>query len=107
MTNYSMSTHLIEERANRLALLQEYLGYSDRVMAEVLDKRNTARVRLLSTGIVLVMDIYDDFVITAYAATYNQASAIYHQAGKNRLPQQLVKRINKNMERHPEFYVVK
>lgn len=107
MENYIVSNHLTEERANRLALLQEYLGYSDRVMVEVLDKRNTARIRLLSTGIILVLDIYDDFVITAYAATFNQASAIYYQAGKNRLPQQLVKRINKNMERHPEFYTVK
>ena len=40
-----MSNHLTEERANRLALLQEYLGYSDRVMIEVIDQRQTARLR--------------------------------------------------------------
>ena len=107
MGNYTMSNHLTEERANRLALLQEYLGYSDRVMIEVIDQRKTARLRLLSTGIILVLDLYEDFIITAYPATFERAVAIYKSAGKNRLPQQLVKRIRKNEERHPEFYVVK
>jgi hypothetical protein len=107
MENYTMSNHLTEERANRLALLQEYLGYSDRVMIEVIDQRQTARLRLLSTGIILVLDLYENFIITAYPATFERAVAIYKSAGKNRLPQQLVKRIRKNEERHPEFYVVK
>lgn len=107
MENYMLSTHLTEERANRLALLQEYLGYSDRVMMETHDRFHAARVRLLSTGIVLVLDVYEDFVITAYAATLAQASAIYKAGGKERMPQQLEKRIRKNQQRHPEFYNIK
>ncbi len=107
MENYMLSTHLVQDRAGRLAKLQEYLGYSDRVMIEAIDRDGHARVRILSTGIMLILDLYEDFVITAYMATFSQALAIYKQAGKNRMPEQLKKRLIKNAERHPELFTMK
>lgn len=107
MENYGKSAHLTDERAGRLALIEKYLGYSGRVMVETLDRFNASRVQLLASGVVLILDRDEDFIITAYAATFRQAKAIYRKAGKNKLPPQLEKRIAKNIERHPELYTVK
>lgn len=102
-----LSKHLVYERANRLEILNEYLGYSNKVLLETYDRNCTARVRIFSTGICHIVDLYDDYVITGYALTIKQATAIWYNATGKRMPAQLYKRIIKNMERHPEIFNIK
>lgn len=107
MPTARLSKHMVYERTNRLELLSEYLGYSDKVLLETYDKNHTARIRIFSTGVCHVVDLYEEYVITGYALNIKQATAIWYNSTGNRMPSQLYKRITKNMERHPEFYNIK
>lgn len=107
MTTMQMSSHLVQERANRLQLLEEYLGYSDKILLESYTKRKDARIKITTTGICYIIDLYTDYIITAYALSISQATAIWYSEFKKPVPQKLHKRIVRNMERHPEIFNVK
>lgn len=105
MATTRLSRHIVEERAERMELLNEYFGYSTKVLLETYNENKDARIRIYSSGICQILDLYEDFVITAYALTVTKASAIYHHSCQKNIPPKLHKRIIKNMERHPEFYM--
>lgn len=107
MTTMRMSSHLTRERANRLRLLEEYLGYSDKVLLETYSVRNDARMRITTTGICYVIDLYEDYIITAYAVSVSQAMAIWYKVYNKPVPQKFFKRIVRNMERHPDLFTTK
>lgn len=103
----TLSKHLIYERTERLEYLQEYFGYSDKVLLETVDREKSARIQILSTGVCYIIDLYKDYIITAYALDVSRAAGIWYNATGKRMPQQLYKRVKKNMERHPEVFKMK
>ena len=94
------SYHARVERANRLAQLEEVLGFS-KVILEV--ERNGARQCLTSSGIILIKKLDEDFVITAYMASVELCAAMYYSVGKAQIPPKVYKRVSKNIQRHPEL----
>ena len=94
------SYHMQLERANRLAKLEEILGFS-KIILEIANENS--RTCLTSSGIIMIMDLHKDFVITAYMANVKRCMALYHEAGKSQIPPKVYKRVVKNNQRHPEL----
>ena len=98
----SKTYHAEYERQERLARLEELLGVT-RVVISYHDERRKNIRCLTSSGIVMVLS-YENVLITAYAATVKEASFMYRSVGKSQISPKIYKKIQKNMERFPEFF---
>lgn len=96
----TFSYHMQLERANRLAKLEEVLGFS-KIILEITNESN--RVCLTSSGIIVIMDLHKDYVVTAFMANVKRCAALYRAAGKSQIPPKVYKRVVKNNKRHPEL----
>ena len=104
---FTFSRHLIEERANRLAVLRDYVGFTNLVF-EVREwdreHRDYKRTGITSTGILVVMTDDRSKVITAYLASMDKTVALSRKAGKKQVPPKLYEKILKNMKRYEKYY---
>lgn len=98
-----LTYHAQYERAERIALLEETLGFT-KVVFEVAHKQ--ARVCVTSSGIAVVKKLHEEVLITAYAISIDELYALCHIAGKKQVPPKLYKRVVKNMERHSEIFYI-
>ena len=101
----TLSYHAQYERADRLARLEEVLGFTN-VVLEVKDYSDRKRYCVTSSGIVIVKAMEEDFVITAYMITVDHLYHLCMKAGKKQMPPKLYKRVCKNMERHRDLYYI-
>lgn len=100
-----LSYHARVERAERLALLEQVLGFT-KVVLEVECKEEQTRYCLTSSGIIIVKNLYTDLVVTAYMANLNQCYRLYREAGKAQMSPKMRKRVLKNIERHSELFYI-
>ena len=103
MRTMLFSYHAQIERADRLAKLEEVLGFTN-IILEVEIPQEDKRYCLTSSGILIVKNLRKDFVVTAFAATLSQCHKVCLLAGKKQIPPKLYKRIQKNMNRHKELF---
>lgn len=106
---FIFSTHMTKDRAHRLALLEEYVGFTKLVMEiEQFDYRARAirRVGMTSTGIIVVRDGEKNVVISAYLGTVEEAIKLSRAAGKKQVPPKLYDKVVKNMTRYEKFYFI-
>lgn len=101
----TLSYHMTYERADRLQILEDTLGFT-KIVLEVPVVNENKRYCLTSSGILIVKSLYDDFVITAFMVTVDQCYYICRLAGKGQIPPKLHKKIVKNIERHPELLYI-
>lgn len=96
--------HAYIDHPERMRLIEEYFGFTG-IVVEILEKRKGqyARKGLTSAGIVVVRCLNEDKMITAYMPSEEQAKEICRKAGKKQVPPKLWKKIQKNLERHPEL----
>lgn len=96
--------HAYIDHPERMRLLEEYIGFTG-IVVEILDKRKGqyARKGLTSSGLIVVRCLHEDKMITAYMPDEEQAKEICRKAGKKQVPPKLWKKIQKNLERHPEL----
>ena len=99
------SYHAQVERADRLAQLEEVLGFT-RIVLEVPVVEEEKRYCLTSSGIIIVKNLYRDFVVTAFMANINQCYRLYMMAGKGQMSPKIHKRVVKNCERHKELFYI-
>ena len=99
------SYHAQVERADRLAQLEEVLGFT-KIVLEVPVAEEEKRYCLTSSGILIVKNLHRDYVITAFMATIDQAYRICKMAGKSQIPPKLEKRVVKNYERHKYLFYI-
>lgn len=99
------SYHAQYERADRLAQLEEVLGFT-KVVLEVPIVEEEKRYCLTSSGILIVKNLHRDFVITAFMATIDQCYKLYKIAGKGQVSPKVYKRVVKNNERHRELFFI-
>ena len=99
----TFSYHAQCERANRLAQLEEILGFT-KIVLEVPIYEEGKRYCITSSVIMIVKAIEEEFVITAFMCNINQCYRLYRLAGKGQVSPKLYKRITKNIERHPELF---
>ena len=101
----NFSKHLQNDHPERLAALDEYIGFTNIVLEviEVHKKYGRRRVGVTSSGIMIIRNAYEDFIITAYLPTMTEVEKVARQAGKKCVPPKLLKKVQKNLERHPEL----
>ena len=101
----NFSKHLQYDHPERLAALAEYIGFTNLVMEvlEVHKKHGRRRVGITSSGIIVIRNAQKDYIITAYLPTMVEVENIARQAGKKCVPPKLLKKVQKNLERHPEL----
>ena len=99
------SYHVQYERAERLQALEEILGFTN-ITLEVKCVEENKRYCLTSSGILIVKNLYEDFVITAWMATVDQCYKLYRMSGKNQISPKMYKRVKKNAIRHKELLYI-
>lgn len=97
------SYHAQCERADRLAQLEEVLGFT-KIVLEVPVVEEQKRYCITSSGILIIKALHEDFVITAFMCNINQCYRLYRMAGKAQVSPKVYKRITKNLERHAELF---
>ena len=98
-----LTYHAQYERADRMARLEETLGFTNTAF-EVVHRQ--ARICVTSSGIAVVKRLEEEVLITAYAITIDELYALCHIECKKQIPPKLYKRVVKNMERHSEIFFI-
>lgn len=101
----TFSYHVEYERADRLQALEEVLGFT-KIVLEVPVVEEEKRFCMTSSGIFIVKNLYQDFVVTAFMANVDQCYRLCRMAGKSQIPPKLHKRVLKNIERHSELFAI-
>ena len=70
----TLSKHAKIERENRLTYIAMTVGFGQVIRERITDTR---RICLTSTGVILVKDVEEEFLITAYVGSKEQVSWIY------------------------------
>lgn len=99
------SYHAQVERADRLAQLEEVLGFT-KIVLEVEVVEEEKRYCLTSSGILIVKNLHRDYVVTAFMANIDQCYRLYRMAGKAQMSPKMYKRVIKNCERHKELFYI-
>lgn len=99
----TLSYHAQYERAYRLNLLEETLGFTH-IVLEAANREKTYRYCVTSSGILIVKPYAQDLMVTAYMVGLEECYRVARAAGKSCIPPKLEKRIRKNFERHAELY---
>lgn len=101
----NFSKHLQNDHPERLAALEEYIGFTNIALevVEVHKKYGRRRVGITSSGIMIIRNVRENFIITAYLPTMVEVEKVAKQAGKKCVPPKLLKKVQKNLERYPEL----
>lgn len=102
---FNFSKHLQYDHPERLAALEEYIGFTNIVLEAVITNKKYGHRKLgiTSSGIMVIRNVHEDYVITAYLPTIEDAERLAKKAGKKCVPPKLLKKIQKNLNRHPEL----
>lgn len=95
----AMTYHARVERVERIEAIAQTIGIT-RPVLEYIDYQDQKRYQLTTTGIILVLSLKQDLLITAFMATYEQASKLYYLCGKKRVSPKVEKKIHKNLEKY-------
>ena len=94
IVGYSTSKHLVEDRMDRLISIANTVGFGEITYKRKLEK-GTGWAVFTDTGVMLVTDVHDSFIITMYLVSIKQASAIFH----GEIPVDLFEVIKRNQKR--------
>ena len=93
-----MSQHILTERADRLMFILSHEDLSNfTILLE--QKYPTKRECVTADGVILVKDLQEEFLITAYIATLDKVYAMYASAGLA-VPAPLKKKILRNKKKN-------
>ena len=97
--------HAGVERAERMARLEECLGFTNIVVERVCVRNGRAvREGITSSGILVVRSLNSDAIVTAFMVRIEKAYAVCRDAGKKQIPPKLEAKIRKNAIRFPELF---
>ena len=88
-----MSTHVREDRLDRMTYIAINVGFGEVVMEH---RMETKKECITNTGVILVKNLEDDFLITAFVGTIDKVTAIYHANGYDRIPTNIYNKVTKN-----------
>ena len=97
-TRITMTRHIKEERLDRLTYIAMNVGFGN-VVLEQPRVEEGKRDCLTDTGVLLVKDIMEEVLVTAYIISIDKATAMYKHSGYPAVPTQMRKIIIKN-EKH-------
>lgn len=90
---YSTSKHLIEDRSDRLMKIATTVGFGEISYKKRMN--NGLHAVFTTTGIMMITDPHDTFIITMYFANIEKVAAIF----KGKTPKDLISQIHKNMKK--------
>ena len=101
---YRVSPHVSEERFERIMYIMENLGIGEEVCKNT-GRNHIDRLEILtSTGVVLIVNKYDNIVITAYVPTMKEAVAIWKNSNplhsNLRMPDWLNAKVKQNRKHY-------
>lgn len=94
IAGYATSRHLLEDRADRLINIATTVGFGEIIYKRKLEK-GTGWAVFTDTGVMLVTDVHDSFIITMYLVSIKQASAIF----QGEIPVDLFDAIKRNQKK--------
>ena len=94
IAGYSTSKHLLEERSDRLMRIATTVGFGEIAYKKPLQKADGWAV-LTTTGVLLVTDRHDSFIVTMYLISIEQLLAIF----EGEVPSELKKVVKENMKK--------
>ena len=94
MLQFTISEHVRADRLERLTAIAMNVGIGNEIVLEV--PIEDKRYCLTDTGVMLVMAITGEFLITAYLATLKQAKGYYTRAGYKVMPDYIYKKVKHN-----------
>lgn len=99
-----VSDHAKKDRIDRLTACLTTIGYNDfSLIVEDTKRGNNTTKYLTDTGIMIIRDTDTKRIVTGYMATVQQAIRMYREAGYERMPNGMYKRIVRNNEKYKEL----
>ena len=102
--------HFSIERKDRINFIKQYIGFGNPVATTIhlskerAKKHNTPiRNILTDTGIIFIISLDSNEIITAYIATIPEAVAIYRQCHNKRPPDSLIDNVRWNVRNYSEI----
>ena len=97
MTGMKLSKHANFDSMDRMIYIDTNLGFG-KVVLEI--RREDARECLTDTGVLMVKDLHEEFLITAFIARIDKVNAMYRGAGYDHIPDHINSKVMKNAKRH-------
>lgn len=94
-----MTYHARVERVERIEAIAQTIGITKPTL-EYIDRRDNKRYQLTTTGIILVLALDEDKLITAFMANIDQVNKLYHLCGKKQVSPKIYKKVKKNLEKY-------
>lgn len=101
----TLSYHAQYERAERLALIEEVLGFTNVAFTVDIPEENH-KYCVTTSGVLMVKGMDEDVLVTAFAITVEKLTYLCRRAGKAQIPPKLYKKVVKNYERHRELFLI-
>lgn len=95
-----LTYHAQVERIDRIANILATTGFGE-VCRTRYSAESGKRICLTTTGVTLILDRYEDVLVTAYYADLKHTAYVY---GDDRVPEWLVKTIKRNFREHRAKY---
>lgn len=95
MTEMKLTKHARYERADRIAQIIAIVGIGEKLMDFPHDGKI---VRLMTNGVLFVMDKNTQVVITAYIPNVKKVSALFRSVGYTAIPPRIYKTVIQNMQ---------
>lgn len=87
------SKHALNERADRIAYIATTIGFGEVIARkEVVDERGKAIRLLTDTGVIIVTDIHEKYILTMWIANPTQVKDFYPDGVRNQAVLRLVKK---------------
>jgi hypothetical protein len=97
---FKMTRHAKVERIDRLSACVTILGVGEVILETVFEE---SRLRLTDTGLCLVVDRYEEKLITGYMCPIHRCTAMYKSMGYARVPHGIYNTVVKNCKKYPHL----
>lgn len=94
----NMTNHVINDRMERMLIIAKHIGWGSPLIEHICPERNSLDV-ITSTGVLLIKDLANKTLITAYVPSVERVAAICRKCGYPRVPSSLYSVVTKNQKR--------
>ena len=88
-----LTNHCKEERLDRIAFILANIGIGEIVLTV---ESKGSRACLTDTGVILIKDMEQEVLVTAYVPSVDRVIAMYRSVGVSRIPHKVYKAANAN-----------
>lgn len=87
------SNHALRERADRIIYIATTIGFGEVIARKVVEDERGKAIRLLTdTGVIIVTDLHEEYILTMWIANPTQVKDFYPDGVRNQAVLRLVKK---------------